>query len=61
MGVRRRGGPGADQPFPLLAAALGKLSSPVPFMMPERLAQTEPAQQIKEAVGSGPFRFLGDK
>ena len=48
-------------PFPLLAAALGKLSSPVPFMMPERLAQTEPTQQIKEAVGSGPFRFLRDE
>ena len=48
-------------PFPLLAAALGKLSSPVPFMMPERLAQTEPTQQIKEAVGSGPFRFLPDE
>ena len=48
-------------PFPLLVAALGKLSSPVPFMMPERLAQTEPTQQIKEAVGSGPFRFLADE
>ncbi len=29
-------------PFPLLPDALGKLSSPVPFMMPERLAQTDP-------------------
>ena len=45
-------------PFPLLPAALGKLSSPVPFMMPERLALTDPNQQIREAVGSGPFRFL---
>jgi peptide/nickel transport system substrate-binding protein len=27
-------------------------------MMPERLAQVDPSQQIKEAVGSGPFRFL---
>lgn len=45
-------------PFPLLATALGKLSGPVPFMMPERLAATPPQQQIKEAVGSGPFRFL---
>ncbi|SDR57616.1 peptide/nickel transport system substrate-binding protein [Rhizobiales bacterium GAS113] len=48
-------------PFPLLAEALGKLSSPVPFMMPERLAQTDAMQQIKEAVGSGPFRFLKDE
>jgi peptide/nickel transport system substrate-binding protein len=45
-------------PFPLLAEALGKLSSPVPFMMPERLASTPPQEQIREAVGSGPFRFL---
>ena len=48
-------------PFPLLADALGKLSSPVPFMMPERLALTDPTQQIKEAIGSGPFRFLKDE
>lgn len=48
-------------PFPLLAEALGKLSSPVPFMMPERLALTDPNTQIKEAIGSGPFRFLADE
>ena len=48
-------------PFPLLADALGKLSSPVPFMMPQRLAQTDPQVQIREAIGSGPFRFLPDE
>ncbi|MBO1074600.1 ABC transporter substrate-binding protein [Roseomonas marmotae] len=48
-------------PFPLLAEALGKLSSPVPFIMPERLASTSPQEQIREAVGSGPFRFLKDE
>ena len=48
-------------PFPLLPDALGKLSVPVPFMMPERMAQVDPNQQIKEAVGSGPFRFLPDE
>jgi len=48
-------------PFPQLADALGKPSSPVPFMMPERLAGTSPSQQITEAVGSGPFRFLPDE
>ena len=48
-------------PFPRLAEALGKLSSPVPFMMPERLARTDPTQQLREAVGSGPFRFLQDE
>jgi peptide/nickel transport system substrate-binding protein len=45
-------------PFPLLLSALGKLSSNVPFMMPERLAKTDPYQQIPEAIGSGPFKFV---
>ncbi len=45
-------------PFPRLPEALGKLSSPVPFMMPERMAATDPTQQLRESVGSGPFRFL---
>ncbi len=44
--------------FPLLLDALGKLSSNVPFMMPERLAKTDPYQQIPEAIGSGPFKFV---
>ena len=46
------------QPFPELAYALGKLSTPVPFMMPERLAQVPSTQQIPQAIGSGPFRFV---
>lgn len=45
-------------PFPLILHALGKLSSNVPFMMPERLAKTDPFQQISEEDGSGPFKFV---
>ena len=37
--------------------ALAKVDSVTPFMMPERLALTDPAQQIAEAIGSGPFIF----
>ena len=48
-------------PFPMLAGALGKLSGPVPFMMPERLAASDPNTQIREAIGSGPLRFLADE
>ena len=48
-------------PFALLPEALGKLSSTVPFMMPERLALTDPLKQVTEMVGSGPFRFLPDQ
>jgi peptide/nickel transport system substrate-binding protein len=47
--------------FPLILDALGKLSSNVPFMMPERLAKTDAYQQIPEAVGSGPFKFVKEE
>src|SRR5258707_11526845 len=48
-------------PFPLLLNALGKLSSNVPFMMPERIAKTDAFQQIPEAIGSGPFKFVKEE
>ena len=38
--------------------ALGKPSSNVPFMMPARTASTPAHEQIKEFVGSGPFKFI---
>jgi peptide/nickel transport system substrate-binding protein len=41
--------------------ALGKPSSNVPFMMPARLAATSADEQVKEIVGSGPFRFVKDE
>jgi peptide/nickel transport system substrate-binding protein len=44
-------------PFPVLDA-FATLTSPTPFMLPERIAQTDPYTQIKEAVGSGPFRMV---
>jgi peptide/nickel transport system substrate-binding protein len=46
------------KPFPLLLAALASPVNPVAFMMPERLARTDPFQQVRETIGSGPFRFL---
>jgi peptide/nickel transport system substrate-binding protein len=45
-------------PFPLLIDALGKPSSSEPFIMPEHIAKTDPMQQIKETIGSGPFKFV---
>jgi peptide/nickel transport system substrate-binding protein len=48
-------------PFPLILDALGKLSSNVPFMMPARLAKTDAYQQIPEAIGSGPFKFVKEE
>jgi peptide/nickel transport system substrate-binding protein len=46
------------RPFPLLPDALGHSASNVCAIMPERVAKTDPFQQITEVVGSGPFRFL---
>lgn len=47
--------------FPLLAAALGKQTSSPCFVMPERVAATDPNRQITEAIGSGPYRFVRDE
>ena len=46
------------RPFPLLPNVLGKPSTPMPCIMPERLALTDPNKQVMEMVGSGPFRFV---
>jgi peptide/nickel transport system substrate-binding protein len=47
-----------NKPFPLLPAALGKVTSSMPAMMPERLANTDAFAQITELTGSGPFRWV---
>ncbi|MFM7608554.1 MAG: ABC transporter substrate-binding protein [Alphaproteobacteria bacterium] len=49
------------RPFPLLFDALAKTSPPVCFVMPERFAQTDPSTPIREAIGSGPYRYLPDE
>ena len=49
------------EPFPLLIDALAKISSLAPFIMPERLAKTDPYQQVTEMVGSGPFKFVKEE
>ena len=49
------------EPFPLLIDGLAKVSSLAPFMMPERLAKTDPFQQVTEMVGSGPFKFVKEE
>jgi len=50
-----------SQPFPLLAMALGKPDSSVPFVMPERLARTAADKPVTEMVGSGPYRFIANE
>ncbi len=46
------------KPFPKMLLALGKISTPIAFIMPERIAKTDPFKQISEYVGSGPMRFV---
>ena len=46
------------KPFSLLPAALAE---PYCSILPERLAKTDAFEQIKEAVGSGPFKFVASE
>jgi ABC-type transport system substrate-binding protein len=49
------------QKFGPLLEALGKPSVVVPFMMPKRVAETDPFKQIDSSIGSGPFIFKRDE
>ena len=48
-------------PTGLLIFGLGKPSSNVPFMMPKRVAETDPNTQISDFTGSGPFVLKRDE
>ncbi|MBM3340364.1 MAG: hypothetical protein FJY62_10340, partial [Betaproteobacteria bacterium] len=49
------------EPCGFVLEALGKPSSNVPFIMPKRIAETDPFKQITEHVGSGPYTFKADE
>ena len=49
------------QPYGLVLESIGKISSNVPFMMPKRIAETDPFEQVPEQIGSGPFKFEKDE
>lgn len=46
------------QPFGMLIEALAKPASPVPFIMPKRIASVPVSQAITEVIGSGPYKFV---
>jgi peptide/nickel transport system substrate-binding protein len=48
-------------PFPLFIDAIAKSGSPVPFIMPEHPAQTDANTQLREVIGSGPYRFVREE
>jgi peptide/nickel transport system substrate-binding protein len=47
-------------PFPLVLQTLGKPNALVPFMLPERLANTPVSSKLTEEDGSGPFILRKD-
>ena len=49
------------EPTGLVLLGLSKPSSNVPFMMPKRVAETDPTKQIEDFTGSGPFVFVKDE
>src|SRR3989440_9175642 len=49
------------EPYGLVLQTLAKPGASVPFMMPKRVADTDPQKQITEYVGSGPFIFKADE
>ncbi len=46
------------KPYPKMLLALAKSAAPCCFVMPARIAATDPFRQIGEYVGSGPMRFV---
>ncbi len=50
-----------SEPFGATIDTLAKGAANVPFMMPKRVAETSPDEQITEYVGSGPFIFVEEE
>jgi peptide/nickel transport system substrate-binding protein len=48
------------EPYGLVLDSLAKIGAAVPFMMPERIARTPGTEQVREIIGSGPYRFRAD-
>src|SRR2546430_10601904 len=49
------------KPYPKLLVALGKVGTPSCFIMPARIAATDPFKPIGEYVGSGPMQFVREE
>src|SRR5215469_5397103 len=49
------------EPYGLVLDSLGKPSANMAFMMPKRVAETDPNTQITDYTGSGPFIFKKDE
>jgi peptide/nickel transport system substrate-binding protein len=49
------------EPYGLVLDSIGKAAANVAYMMPKRVADTDPNTQITDATGSGPFIFKKDE
>jgi peptide/nickel transport system substrate-binding protein len=49
------------KPYPKMLLAFGKIGTPCCFIMPARVAASDPFRQITEYVGSGPMRFIKEE
>ena len=49
------------EPYGMVLESLGKNGSSIAAIMREKEALTDPQQQVKEAIGSGPFIFAKDQ
>ena len=49
------------EPYGMVLESLGKSQSSIAAIMREKDAQTDPQQQVKESVGSGPYVFAKDQ
>src|ERR1700744_2939412 len=49
------------EPYGLVIDSLAKPGGSTPPMMPKRIADTDPAKQIDDFIGSGPFIFKKDE
>lgn len=49
------------EPYGLVIDSLAKPSSNVPFIMPQRLAETSSTEPIPEQIGSGPFKWVEEE
>jgi peptide/nickel transport system substrate-binding protein len=50
-----------SKPYPGILGTLARLGPPALMIMPERLAKTPSSEQVKELIGSGPFRWKPDE
>src|SRR5436189_5256679 len=49
------------KPYPKLLVALGKVGTPSCFIMPARIAATDPLKPIGDYIRSGPLRFVREE